>query len=569
MKTGVKFVSAGLAVLTASSVWAWGAGHDTVGRCLLRRLPDEWQAKFKSEWMPAYLKATHLPDHGDAKLMKPEDLAWLQANCGLKDDMMPLHHGAPLYGVFERLVHAIRTGDDRSTFVLLASLSHAIADGAACNHDAILHFFDYTWVPEGAPQGKGLPVLPKTGRAMPCEFSFVERYDDTKAILERRLAALEIPEPPADVTSEQVFSLLERWEILSMEVNNQNTGRIIASGAKWFATGDVAARADAADALCNLGLWSVARSLYVFKAARILAARPDFAPMPLDRKLAVAKLKSTNEVEILNRPIENDSFARPYFAEPGRPSRVRVMYSPVDYGARSVFMTGSRPFGCQIVGSLKTKRPELNASIMDARVFAKSGLDPAVTPVIVVFKGFTNYRGFDVQGFERNLRAYAHAGGKVIWINGAPPAYLIGKEVAAAVKDPNRGYCNYCNPQYPVPLDELMQSSLAWVGPGEKREWKYVNRPVHVHGWNWIGSPQYLDTAKLPASAVPLTELRAPGKTFVTGVANGSCAYLPLNAIFSYCLTDERPCLDPFLLQLDSAGEAMVFATIDLLNPQR
>ena len=565
---GVRALLAATAMVVAAapSAWAWGGGHDTVGRCVLKKLPGEWQAKFRPEWMGPYMHATHLPDNGDPKLFKPEELAWLCANAGMSTNRLThlLHDGTPVFGEVERLVHAIRTGDDYSVFIYLASLSHAIADGAACNHDPIIHLMTYIWSVEGSPQGRGLPVLPKTGRSLPVDFAFAESDDDTKAVLARRLEALVVPDPPADITYERIFDLINRWHVISMECNNRNSQRIIEAGAKWIAKGDVEAKREAADALCNLGLWAVERTLYVFKAALVIAARPDETTVPLEKKNRILASRATNEVEILNRPMANDTFARPYFAEPGRPSRVRVMYSPVDYGAGSVFATVSRPFGCQIVGSLKKLRPELNASLMDAREFAKDGLDPKVTPAVVIFRLFCGFRGFDAKGFEKNLRAYAKAGGKVIWINGRPPEYLIGKEVCAALRDVDRKE-GYCNPKFPVDLKEILTASVAWVGPGERRAWRYRHTPVNSAGWFWLGSPQWFDMAKLPVTAVPLTEFRAPGKTCVTGVAAESCAYLPLNAIFAYCLTDDRPQLDPFFLRLDSAGEAMMLATLDLL----
>lgn len=557
-----------LALMLASAGWAWGGGHDTVARCVLRKLPDEWQAKLKPEWKRAYFGASHLPDNGNPKLLKPEDLAWLREHCGLKDSMAALHKGLPVYGEIERLVNALRAGDDYSVFIYLASLSHSIADGAACNHDPIIHMLTYTWSAEGSPQGRGLPVLPKTGREWPIDFSFVERDADTKAVLARRLEALVVPEPPADVTLERLFALVDRWEVLSMECNNQNSGRIIDAGAKWVGTGDVAAKREAADALCNLGLWPVERTLYLFKAALLLASRPDFAPMPRAAKEAVLAGKGTNEVELLRRPMANDSFARPYFAEPGRPSRVRVMYSPIDHMASSVFDPVARPVGCQIVGSLKKCRPELNASLMDAREFAKDGLDPAVTPAIVIFRRVTGYHGFNAQGFEKNLRAYAKAGGKVVWINGRPPEWLIGKETLKALRDADRKD-GYCDPKFPVELDGILESSVAWVGSGEKRAWKYVHKPVNRAGWQWVGSPQWFEPSELPKDAVAFTELRTPDRTYLTGVASGGCAYVPLNAVFPFCLTDERPELDPFYLRLDSAGEAVILGIIEMWNRRK
>ena len=92
-----------------------------------------------------------------------------------------------------------------------------------------------------------------------------------------------------------------------------------------------------------------------------------------------------------------------------------------------------------------------------------------------------------------------------------------------------------------------------------------MNRPLNTAGWHWVGSPQWFDVPALPPDAVPLIELRTPERVYLTGVACGGCAYLPLNALYPYCLTDEGPALDPFFLRLDSAGEAVLLSTLDVL----
>lgn len=117
-----------------------------------------------------------------------------------------------------------------------------------------------------------------------------------------------------------------------------------------------------------------------------------------------------------------------------------------------------------------------------------------------------------------------------------------------------------------MPLDNLLESSVALIGFSEKHAWKYVHKPVNAAGWQWVGSPQWFEPSALPKDAVVLTELQTPGRTFLTGIARGPCAYIPLNAVFPYCITDERPELDPFFLRLDSAGEAILMTTLDRLQ---
>ena len=82
--------------------------------------------------------------------------------------------------------------------------------------------------------------------------------------------------------------------------------------------------------------------------------------------------------------------------------------------------------------------------------------------------------------------------------------------------------------------------------------------PTGMAGWTWHGSPWRFDPAKLPKEAKPILEVRTTDRTFVTGVAVPGAVYLPYNALFPYCLTDEKPSLSPFALSLDSAGEEVL-----------
>ena len=532
------------------SAFAWGPGHDTVARCILEKLPPEWRARFKSEWKKPYLEASHLPDRGRASLLKAEDLEWLTANCGFKGDTYAFHYPPCLVGATERLVHAIRTGDDYSVFIYLATISHSIADPVACNHDPIIHVFTYIWC------ANALNVLPSTGRSMPVDFAFAEHDADTREVLASRLAALTVPVVPKDITAESLFAQMLSWEYRALDTCSATSHRIVENGAKWMATGDAKSKREAADALCDLGLWGVERTLYVFDAARHLAAAGeiDVTPETIERWCKAAK---TNDAAVASRPMENDSFARPYFPEKGRPMRFAVFYDPTAHMDKSVFCAFAAPLACQVVGSLKKIRPDFNAGLFDARVFAREGLDPFAVPYVMVFKRVIPWRNFDVKGFNTRLAEYKKAGGTVIWVEGCPPDYIIGAEVRRAMSDEGLRD-GYCKPAFPVSLDELTSCSLALVGQGEEKAWHYRRKPTGKAGWTWHGSPWRFDPAKLPKGAKPILELRTPDRTFVTGVAVPGAIYLPYNALFPYCLTDEKPSLSPFALSLDSVGEAIL-----------
>lgn len=538
------------ALLSPLSAFAWGSGHDTVARCILEKLPSEWRSRFKSEWMKPYLEASHLPDRGRASLLKDDDIEWLTANCGFKGDTYALHYPPCLVGETARLIHAIRMGDDYSVFMYLASISHAIADPVACNHDPIIHTLTYTW------SSAGLDVLPNTGRPMPVDFAFAEHDADTREVLASRLAALKVPAVPKDITPESLFAQMLSWEYRALDKCSATSRRIVENGAKWMAIGDAKAKREAADALCDLGLWSVVRTLYVFDVARRLAAAGeiDVTPESIERWCKAAK---TNEAAVASRPMENDSFARPYFPQKRKPMRFAVFYDPTAHMDKSVFCAFATPLSCQVVGSLKKIRPDLNAGLFDARVFAREGLDPSVVQYVMVFKRVIPWRNFDVKGFNARLAEYKKAGGTVIWVEGCPPDFVIGAEVRRAMSDEGLRD-GYCKPAFPVPLDELMSCSLAWVGKGGEKSWPYRRKPTGKAGWTWHGSPWRFDPAKLPKEAKPILELRTPERTFVTGIAVPGAVYLPYNALFPYCLTEEKPSLSPFALSLDSAGEAIL-----------
>jgi len=538
---------AGLA-LTAG---AWGPGHNVIGHCLLEKMPAEWRARFKEAWRQDYEHATHLPDRGSIALLPAADAAWLRANCGLKDDTFAFHRLVPLYGCVDRLVHALRTGDDRAVFMYLATLSHAIGDPAACNHDPIIHLPTYIWS-KGA-----LDVMPQGPRAFPVDFAFAERDAETRARLARRLKELPLWDVPADLTPERLYAQMARWEVLAAEPCCRLSQTILENGAKWVETDDAAAKLAASDALAELGFWSVQRTLYIFAAARMWAGKGEITRPP-ETLRRIAAAQGTNEVEVVGRGVADDSFARPYLAEPGRPSRVRVLYDATAHMASSVLSPINRPLGCQIVGSLKRIRPDLNASLMNVRDFAAEGLDPRAAPVVVMFRGVVGYRRFDVKAFHARMKAFLAAGGKVVWISGDAPADVFGGAVSKAQSSGGRRD-GYCKPAYPVSsLDVLLKSAFAWTGPGERKVWNWRRRPTGTAGWFWEGSPFVFDAAKLPPEAEPVAEIRSPEGVFTMALRTPRAVYLPVCALFPYCLTEERPQLVPFRLALDSAGETVL-----------
>lgn len=553
---GLRFAVAALAAFFAISAFAWGGGHDTVARSVLRKLPPEWKARFKPEWNKAFLTVAHLPDRCGLELLKESERKWFEDNLGLKQDASLFHRPEYVFGEVERMVAAIRNGDDYSLFLYLSSVSHSIADPAACNHDPLVHMLTYIWGGQ-----TGVRVLPKTGRVMPVDCDFVEKDTATKEVLAQRLAALKIPEVPPSLTREELFGQIAAWEVAALDVCSRSSGRIVSEGAKYVVHGDGESKKDAADALCDLGLYAVEKTLYVFAAAVKFAAEDSPAVDPKSFARIARRAVAAERAKILKRPMANDVWARPYWPDADRPCRFAVMYDPTAHMNHSACLPIGRIIGCQTVGSVRKLCPELNAGIVDMREFATKGLpaDDSNSPrYLMAFGDVNGSGGFDVKDFYRQLEDFAKGGGKVIWVEGRAPGCLFGKEVPAAMDDGGRRD-GYCRPAYPCGgAEALMDCSLAVVGGGEERVWKYLRKPTGSAGWFWHGSHWTFDATRIPKDVEPFVELRSPKNTWLVGVRRGGVTYLPLNALFAYCLTEEGPSFDPFVLRLDSAGEEIL-----------
>jgi hypothetical protein len=203
--------------------------------------------------------------------------------------------------------------------------------------------------------------------------------------------------------------------------------------------------------------------------------------------------------------------------------------------------------------------------LWDVRKFTQEGLDPSVTPYVMVFIHVKAWRGFDVKAFHDRLKDYKQRGGKVVWVDGMPPEYILSPAVTATMTDDGH-HDEYCKPAFPVPLDEIMSCSLALIESGNEKVWPYRRKPTGMAGWYWHGSPWHFDVTKLPQNVKPIVELRTLVGTFTTGVIAPGAAYIPYNSLFPYCLTAETPPFSPFHLTLDSAGETVLLAILKELR---
>ena len=387
-----------LVALGAGRAFAWGSGHETVARCLLRRLPPELASRMTPEWMRIYEEASHLPDAGSPELLAPADREALKA-LGWTGGM-ELHENPLRFAIFDRLVAAIRRDDAYSQFVLLAALSHVNADPAASNHNPFVQYVSMILTRGGL----GIFSVGDT------DFAVVETTPAMRAVMDRRLA--DIPEPvlPERLTYRDCYARLLRLEWDSVELCN-GRGCDVAAYAAARKAGDAEAEGKLAEALCDLGMYAVEETLWFYAAAQRLAEEGAEPPADFDAKAFVAEIEAEKTPAFARRPLGADGHLRPYLPEPGVRYDVQVLADPLAHMDNGVMSPASRILAPQAVCSLRHVRPDLASALVDIRDVLAGKMDPSATRLLVVFgEKMEPFVGFDAEGLKAAVAAYACCG---------------------------------------------------------------------------------------------------------------------------------------------------------------
>lgn len=527
--------------LVGMSAWAWGEGHDTVGLAVLEKVGPKWENRLKAVDRRLFLRATHLPDNGDPALFGERSRTYLVSH-GMEKTTFKLHKPPLRMALFNALVAAMVAGDDGDVAVVTAALSHSLADPYACNHDPIAHYAKYIVSPGG------LNVVPP----LSLDFRFA---GEEKTTLTRRLATLVELEQPTDLTPADVYRQMDRWDFEADDLNFGHGKMVVDAEIAYRATKSPENAVKLANALCDLGLVAVQHTIWCFRAAERFAATGKPLPDADFAALAAVHEREFNPIRC-TRDAHNDAFASDCLPESGQKYEVAVLYDPLGHMASGVLSPYARLGAVQCVHSLRAMGRR--ATLLDIRE-AKEGIDVSAVPVLIVFgRRFARWVGFDVGSLKAAIARYAKDGGRIVWIDGGiNPGVCDGLRLALRETEKKDGYCD---PKYPVALDELVRSELVWTGAGGLKSWRCRRRPNGKAGWMWDGSRWWFDPAKLPTDAKPVLELRTPDHgVFVQGVTLGNFTYLPLAAIFPYVFTDERPDLaSGFNLRLDSCGEEIL-----------
>lgn len=544
-------VLAGVAMM-AGAGFGWGDGHDAVARCLLKKLPRELVGQMKGEWKALYEEASHLPDAGRHELLNEPYRGFLEKK-GWKGTN--LHKNRFNFWMFDCLVEAVKRGDAYGQLMLLAAISHVAGDPAACNHNPVVQCGLYIWGDEGYGifGAKGL------------EFSAVEETEGARAVMERRLRELEEEPLPERLGFAECYEAMValQWEAAEL---CSGRGSDVMAHAAAFSAGDAGAEEPLAEALCDLGMFAVRKTLWLYRAAARLAGEGAEPPEEFDEPGLTAKVEKAAKEKWLRRPFGADGYLREYLPEEGKRQEVRVLCDSIAHMNFGVMTPASRILAPQTVESLRRLFPERGAALIDVREVAERGVDPGETKLLVAYGGkFSGYLGFDAEKMLREVVKYRERGGKVLWVDGRMPEGL-ADGLAAAMIEPNPRKDKWCCMTYPVPQRELAGAALAWTGE-DAVEYGYKRIPTGMAGWYWTGARWAFDLERLPGDAAAVVEFRTRRGTWATGAVwpkgDARVAWMPANAFFPYALTRERPEVRPFRLRLDSAGEAFLKRAVE------
>ena len=120
-------------ILLATALWttgvsfAWGPGHDVVGKSVLDKVGPEWANRLNAVDRNRFLRATHLPDNGDPNLFGEKCRAYLVSHGMGGKSTYGLHKPPLRMALFNALVAAMVDDRDEDVAIVTAALSHALA----------------------------------------------------------------------------------------------------------------------------------------------------------------------------------------------------------------------------------------------------------------------------------------------------------------------------------------------------------------------------------------------------------------------------------------------------------
>ena len=543
---------------------AWSNGHHGQTRQLLAFLPDELTAGLSEETRETAVSdwAKH-PDNFDPldkKLIGAEGVELLLAHD--IDKRYDLHGDEARAVMFKLLVDALREGNHERAVFWLTCLTHAIGDMSATNHDPLVQKIVYHWIMKdfGASLGGGVDIRPLYDLL---DLQYTADDDEGNEVFTRTIEQMRLADDGRD--AETAVQEIMLYGHRGAEYMSERTGPIIEAATRWISEKDPEAERKVFELESELGAWAIVRVLRDLEVAQRLAAEGKEVPLGGE---VFARFHEAELAFARERPLSDSMYAgldqELSAGGGGAGPAIGVVAEPLWRMDRTFLGYNHRPGAAAIARSLdEAGRPYV---LIDVRRMIEDGLPSPKDVPIVAIPGQTTtgeYLTMKRQSLDAAVKAYAEAGGKVIWLGGRPSGEL--DAIADAVSSEKQG-------NFGVDDDRLESAELVLVGGEGDDRWSMGERPKPTAGWGASGYDRTFETSDTLRPLVVWQDPGTGGPLATVGVvslgADGKPehAFLPHWAMWMHLLEDERVIPDPARPTLDQTGRALFFHTIDVLT---
>jgi hypothetical protein len=555
------FLVAALALVAAAApaeLRAWGSGHDDIMRAVIERLPPGLRDRLTPEVIDEAVKhASHYPDSFEPFL--PEEIgetgvATLTA-AGIKV-RYDLHSERGMAMTFIMLVEAIR--DDKPARIAhwIATLSHVIADMAACNHDPVVHTATYGWadwnlkLPDGQAFATLKPLLDLSGpvRNLPGGGdAFAAAIDSQR-----------LPDDGRDAAAALVDVMLYGQEGAAY-CSARGVG-ILEGAVGWITRRDDASRDLLGKNIGELGAWAVVRTLRDFEAATRLAASGEKLTITPE---ITAAYESGVARRLKERQLGDEALFAPILREPdpAETADYGIVLEPSWAMNGAMFGFASRVLSVAIARTLRDAGETY--ATLDVRRLLDEGFPPPsqVAEVIIVASSFHRYHTLDASVFDAKLSDYLARGGRVLWIMGntQPAATSLAPFRAALRRDDAKSQLPLSDGQFLGARLTLVNSPLPPLT---------IARPARTAaGWQQPFCGWTYDREKM-SDLQPLATLASDSDSLIVGAISPDrrIACLPVYSLTPYLFGGIETIESPHHPALDAATAALLF---DVLKRQR
>lgn len=524
-------------LMAATTAFGWGQGHETIARETLKRLPGVWGDRLRAgEGGRVFLESAHAPD--DVKTLLSDRAMYLDER--LRTRLLPTDGNMPVMYRFHgpdarcelvlAMSRAMRRTDAKALGFLLACFCHGVADTASANHSPLIQLRTYNWLSLGLE-----------GSEADADCFMLDQTPERKAVFERASAKASQEAANASLEPQAVFDAVYADELTGTTFFRYD--RALCAG------GDAAVEAMALEA-----------SFAVRRTVEALLAAESYSRLPteptFDRALTARRFSERATAFLSARPMRDDAIVEGLLPENGRMPKVGVLYDPTGYWARGIVHMANRVLAVQIATTLKKRH---DVALLDLRDVLAKGIAPVVEAVVAPCSGLADYLGFKAKSVETALAQFVGRGGRLVWVGGSPkpPAELFPETVPFPR---NTARMPWGWMRGPVAADEMRGGSLIVSGG----RFPCVREPRGKAGWYWGQlSLDFLPSDPLPEGCREIVRFETrDGRRIVAGYARGRRAFVPAFSVFPFLFTSAKPSVEPLVLELDVAGEAVLSAAL-------